>query len=111
MTDEAYHREVGLYSEIGERRTHMDCHHCGKSFIALIDFSLDGNHIIECAHCGHEHYRKIQKGVVTEERWGSANGDKLNAHRPRRVWKHNSLPMATTSASAFIRDRWLEKMR
>lgn len=106
-----YHKEVDLYSELGEQRTFMDCHQCGKNFVALIDYSLDGNHIIECAHCGHEHYRKILNGKVTEERWGSSNGDKLDAYRPRRVWKSNSLPVITSSTSAFIRSRWLDKIR
>lgn len=91
-----------------EVRTSLYCHECGKNFIALIDYRLDGNHKIECAHCGHDHWRVIQKGKVTDDRWGSSYGSKLDAHRPRRVWKaDNGVPAATSSASAFLRERWL----
>lgn len=95
----------------GEARTDMDCHHCGKNFVALVDYSLNGNHIIECAHCGHEHHRVVRDGKVTEERFGSNNDSGGVVHRPRRVWKHNSVQATTSSASAFLRDRWLDKLQ
>lgn len=92
----------------GEVATSMSCHECGKNFIAMVDYRLDGNHILECAHCGHEHWRVIQKGKVTSERFGSSYGTKLDAHRPKRVWKsENGVPVATSSASMFLRERWL----
>lgn len=93
----------------GEKKTHMDCHQCHKHFTALVDYSLNGNHAIECPFCGHEHQRVIKDGEVTEERWGSFVGDKIDPHKPRRVWKHNSLPAATSGAADFLRDRWLER--
>lgn len=94
----------------GEVRTPMECTHCSKHFVALVDYSLNGNHIIECAWCGHEHHRVIRNGKITEERFGSSSGDKRDAHKPRRVWKHNALPISTSSAAHFIRDRWLDKL-
>lgn len=103
MTDNLTHN--------AEMRTDLYCHDCGKNFIALLDYRIDGNHVAECPHCGHSHYRVIQKGKITEERWNSAHGsDKAkDGIRARRVWKHNVLPMQTSSASDFIRQRWLEK--
>lgn len=95
----------------GEVRTDMDCHNCSKMFCALVDYSLNGEHIIECAHCGHEHWRTIKDGRVTEARWGTGGNDKpQNPHRPRRTWKANSLPAVTSSASMFMRERWLDKV-
>ena len=96
-------------TQTGEVRTDLDCHQCGKNFIALLDFWLQGNHIIECAHCGHEHCRVIVRGKVTGDRWDSKWGDKRNAHRPRSVWKSSSLKATTTSASEFMRDLWLRR--
>ena len=92
-------------------RTVMDCHDCSKQFVALLDYTLDGNHIVECPSCGHEHCRVIEKGRVTEDRWSSRFGsDKTrDGIKVRRVWKHNELAMQTSSASEFIRARWLEK--
>ena len=92
-------------------RTDMSCTECSKGFLALLDYTIDGNHIVECPHCGHEHCRVIEGGKITEERWSSRYGsDKTrDGHRARRVWKHTVLQMQTTSASEFIRQRWLER--
>lgn len=93
-------------------RTMMDCHECSKQFIALLDYTIDGNHIVECAHCGHEHCRVIVKGKITEERWSSRFGSDKNRDgiRARRVWKHNVLPMQTSSVTEIMRQRWLGKL-
>jgi DNA-directed RNA polymerase subunit RPC12/RpoP len=95
----------------GETKTSLYCHECGKNFIALLDYSINGNHVIECAHCGHSHCRVITDGAVTGDRWDSRHGSDKDRDgiKARRVWKHNALPMQTTSASEFIRKRWLER--
>jgi DNA-directed RNA polymerase subunit RPC12/RpoP len=100
-----------LLTHDGEVRTDLYCHECSKNFVALLDYSIDGNHIAECPHCGHEHYRLIQKGKVTDDRWSSGYGSDKSKDgiKARRVWKHNVLPAKTTSASEFIRSRWLER--
>ncbi len=89
----------------GEVRTDMHCHSCSKGFLALLDHAIKGDQVIECPHCGHKHYRAVVDGVVTERRHGSDNdGQPVKC---RRVWKHDSLLMKTTSACNFIRERWL----
>lgn len=94
-----------------ETRTVMNCTECGKQFVALLDYALNGNHIVECPHCGHEHCRVIVNGKITEDRWSSRYGtDKdRDGIKARRVWKHDVLPMQATSASEFIRQRWLDR--
>lgn len=94
-----------LNSGKGLCRTDMHCHECGKNFLARLDFDIEGNHEIECPICGHIHYRVIEKGVVTGERWNS----KYSTHKVsgRNVWKHTDLVMRTTSAAEFLRDLWL----
>ena len=94
-----------LISGSGISRTDMLCSHCSREFIAELDFSINGNHIIECPLCGHEHCRVITNGVITSERWDSRE-QRVDA-KTRRVWKDNVLKMQTSAASAFIRDRWL----
>lgn len=98
MTTDPQHHE-------GMVRTDMHCHQCGRGFIAEIDFDTDGNHVVECPHCGHEHCRVIEAGVITSERWDS-RFDRV-VIEPRRVWKHDSLQMSTSTAAEFIRQRWL----
>ncbi len=92
-------------------RTIMHCHECSKEFVALLDYSISGNHIVECAHCGHEHCRVIENGKITEDRWSSRYGSDKDKDgiKARRVWKHNSLPMQTSAVSEIIRQRWLDR--
>jgi DNA-directed RNA polymerase subunit RPC12/RpoP len=95
-----------------ETKTVMDCHSCHKQFVALLDYTITGNHIVECPHCGHEHCRVIEGGKITEERWSSRHGSdkERDGIRARRVWKHDVLPMQASSASEFIRARWLGRL-
>ncbi len=89
-------------------RTDMNCTNCHKSFIAQLDDELDGNHIVECPHCGHEHCRVIKKGEITDDRWDSRE-QRIDVEK-RCVWKSGSLPMQTSTAAAFIRDSWLSRL-
>lgn len=93
----------------GEVKTSLHCHECGKDFVALLDYSLDGNHVVQCAHCGHEHCRVITKGKITEDRWSSRYGtDKTkDGIKARRVWKDNVLPMKTYSSAEIMREMFL----
>jgi DNA-directed RNA polymerase subunit RPC12/RpoP len=86
-------------------RTDLHCTECSKNFIAELDHSIDGNHIVECPYCGHEHCRVIIDGKITSERWDSRS-QRIDVDR-RRVWKHNVLNIKTSTASSFIRDKWL----
>jgi len=85
----------------------MNCTHCQKNFIATLDMSLDGNHVIECPYCGHEHCRVIKGGVVTGDRWETRS--QRHDVAKRNVWKADSRPAVTTTAAEFIRQRWLNR--
>ncbi len=89
----------------GMVKTDMHCHECNKTFVARIDYSIDGNHIVECPTCGHHHCRVITNGTITSDRWDSRYG-KIEVAK-RNVWKHNDLPIITSSASQFLLDKWL----
>jgi len=86
-------------------RSDMNCTNCSKNFIAELDHSIDGNHIVECPYCSHEHCRVIKDGKILSDRWDSRE-QRVDVSK-RRVWKHNVLPMKTSTASAFIREKWL----
>lgn len=94
----------------GLHRTDMYCHECGKKFVARVDHSLNGDHVLICPHCGHEHYRKVLDGVVTESRWSSNNAGPLIQAETRCIWQHDSLPMQTNTVSAYLRDLWLNRV-
>lgn len=86
-------------------RTDLNCTECSKTFVAQLDMGIDGNHIIECPYCGHEHCRVIKNGKVTGDRWSSRD-QRVKVER-KHVWKADSLPMSTSTAGEFIRARWL----
>jgi len=57
-----------------KERQELWCHECQRYVQFDIDVSLNGNHVIICPNCGHEHCRVVKDGVVTEVRWDSRNG-------------------------------------
>lgn len=88
-------------------RTDMLCTECRKNFIAQLDMGVDGNHVMECPYCGHEHCRVVKNGAVTEERWDSRE-QRVDVNKGC-IWKAESDPIVTSMASAFIRERWLNR--
>lgn len=90
----------------GKVRTDMHCTNCHKGFLAKIDFDVEGNHEIVCPQCGHSHYRVIEKGKITSDRWSSA-ADTSIKDRTQRLWSDDSRRIQTSSASQFLRERWL----
>lgn len=96
-------------SEHDYRRTDMHCTNCSKNFVARLDFSLNGNHVVLCPWCLHEHCRVITDGEVTEARWESRNGVATHNVPTSSVWKSDSQPIVTSTAFGFLRDKWLNR--
>jgi hypothetical protein len=92
----------------GIQRTELNCHACHKNFVAELDLDINGNFVIECAHCAHEHWRTVKDGKITEARWGSAPSDAMRVSG-RSVWKSSVIQAQTSTVSAFIRERWLNR--
>ena len=74
-------------------RQEIFCHNCGKWVQFDIDVSLDGNHVLECPNCGHEHCRVVKDGVITGDRWDSRNGNTIII---------SSSTITTSSTSTFV---------
>jgi len=55
-----------------KRKTLLYCHGCDTSFTVEFDYSLNGNHEVKCPNCGHIHYRVIENGEVTGDRYRSS---------------------------------------
>lgn len=60
-------------------RQELWCHECGMYVQFDIDVELNGNHVIICPNCGHEHCRVVENGRITEARWDSRNVN-MQAH-------------------------------
>lgn len=89
-------------------KTDMHCSHCRKPFVAQLDMSVDGNHVVECPWCGHEHCRRVEAGRVTDDRW-SSRLQRVDVDA-RCVWKSTTEPIVTSTAAAFLRERWLNRV-
>lgn len=53
-----------------KERQELYCHDCGMYVQFDLDLSVDGEYKLECPKCGHEHYRVVKGGVITDQRWG-----------------------------------------
>jgi len=58
--------------------TEIDCHNCNGTFSVRFAADKNGNHVVECPKCGHEHCRIIEDGRVTSAHWDSKNGPTYN---------------------------------
>lgn len=49
------------------------CHNCGGYVQFELDTEQEGNHVLECPNCGHEHCRVVKDGQITDLRWDQRN--------------------------------------
>lgn len=101
---------MDINQNTGKTRTDMYCHACSSSFVAIINFDLDGNHQIECPKCGHIHYRLVQHGRVTSERYHSDSRNVTHiAGTIRDLWKDQTVPISTATVKHFLREKWINR--
>ena len=62
-----------------EIRSELWCHDCDNYVQFTLDDELNGNHVITCPKCRHEHCRVIKNGEITGDRWDSRNGQTFYA--------------------------------
>lgn len=46
----------------------FSCTNCGWWNYPMLSDSMNGNYVVKCGNCAHEHYRCIKDGVVTDKR-------------------------------------------
>ena len=83
--------------------TELYCHECDGYIKIELDYSLNGNHVVECPNCGHEHCRVIENGKVTSDRWDQRNRNSYN-YTSTASWSgtsmYSSSSAGTTTTSA-----------
>ena len=90
-------------------RQELYCHECGK----YVQFSVpaeNGNLVVECPSCGHEHLRVVTNGIITEERWGSRNRNNPIIYGTATAYTTSSyITVSATSSttSYFLQDSWM----
>jgi|SRR5208337_1236770 len=55
-------------------RQELHCHACGKYVQFDLDTAINGNHVLACPNCGHEHCRVVYNGKISDTRWDQRNG-------------------------------------
>lgn len=58
----------------------FQCTICRWFNYPMLSDTANGNFTVKCGNCGHEHYRVLKDGVVTEDRHNSAvdHGDTIH---------------------------------
>lgn len=81
---------------MNKERQELYCHECQQYVQFDIDISLNGNHIITCPNCGHEHCRVVTNGVITETRWDSRNRNTYGNYQT-----YTAMAITSSSTSTF----------
>ena len=74
-------------------RHRLYCHECDGYIIVDIDDKLNGNHVIVCPKCQHEHCRVVRDGQITDTRWDQRNGC---------TYRYNPLLSGWTSSASIV---------
>ena len=94
----------------GIERQELWCHECDKHVQFDLDLSLNGNHVLECPNCGHEHCRVVKDGVITSERWAQRNGPTIHMSQSTANITYSTTSVTVTiyanSASTFTAQSW-----
>lgn len=102
----------------GTQRTTIDCHSCSKNFVAELDLDINGDYVIECPHCLHEHCRTVKDGLITEGRWSGRNTSATTVRGRRSAWRRPKVTSkdgtkvvagAASTIAEHIRERWLNR--
>lgn len=100
-------------------RQELHCHVCNRYVQFNIDLSLNGNHVLNCPNCGHEHCRVVQNGRITDIRWDQRNGPSIMVSAititstTTSTWDTYNLAGAGaattngTSGNGFLYNSWL----
>lgn len=93
-----------------KERQELYCHGCNRYVQFDIDVGLEGNHTITCPNCGHEHYRVVRAGVVTEVRWKSSGPTHQATNTATTVISTYTVYSSTgtnSSSTAFMYSSWM----
>ena len=87
-------------------RQELYCHECNNYVQFNIDLSLNGNHVLKCPNCGHEHCRVVKDGIITEDRWDSQNGNNIYITSVFTTFSSTSTTDSSTSGSYILSQSW-----
>lgn len=81
------------------RRQELWCHACDNHVQFVVDMELDGNHVLNCPNCGHEHCRVVKDGVITDDRWDQRNGQTYKIYQTQ--YSNTAMYTSTSSTNLY----------
>ena len=102
-----------------KEKQELHCHNCNRYVQFDMDMELNGNHVLECPNCGHEHCRVVKDGVITGDRWDSRNGDGYTVTNTSTsatstyttyafaTTSTTSITTGATDTSTYLYDAWM----
>jgi len=94
-------------------RQELHCHACNQYVQFDIEMEIDGNHVLKCPNCGHEHCRVVKNGIITGERWAQRNGSTIpistfsTTFSSTSTYTSYSMASKTYTGDSFIYSSWL----
>lgn len=88
-------------------RQELYCHHCGNYVQFNLDMSLNGNHVLECPKCKHEHCRVVKNGKITDIRWDQRNGQTFRVSSGTTTYTTTSTYTTSTANGYYLYNSWL----
>lgn len=90
-------------------RQELWCHDCEHYVQFTLNLGLNGNHVLECPNCGHEHCRVVEDGRITDIRWDRRNGVPIHSVSSGTITVTLVSVMDTcTGSSFFLRSAWID---
>jgi hypothetical protein len=83
-------------------RQELHCHACGGYVQFSLDTSINGNHVLNCPNCGHEHCRVVRNGKISDERWDQRNGNGLQYYQVISATYSATSTVATGSTNIYL---------
>ena len=87
--------------------TEWYCHDCGGYIRVALDMSVNGNHVVDCPKCGHEHCRVVKDGKVTGDRWERRNGT-VKLQPTMSNYHTTSMYAPAAGVSSFATEAWAQ---
>ena len=94
-------------------RQELWCHNCDNYVQFDVDMELNGNHVLNCPNCGHEHCRVVKDGIITDDRWDQRNGNtfvvtgNITATATSATYTIVSTGTTTGTSAMFYASAWL----
>lgn len=82
----------------------LHCTNCGHTVMVRMHITDTGNLTIECPNCEHKHYRFVERGIITEDRWRSGG---TWTTVTAAVWTTMTISTPTSTGTTFLRDSWI----